>query len=134
MVKGLGLCSLTPHFQQYLSFIVVVSFVGGGIRSMRRKPSTCRKSLTYLSYKVVLSTPYHQRDSNSQLVICRLHIIVVNPTTIRSRPRQPLLYYESQVKETYDIDKYMYIHIPSIINVWTKYGENRIYGNGETVS
>ena len=31
------------HFQQYFSYIVVVSFIGGGIR---RKPPTCRKSLT----------------------------------------------------------------------------------------
>jgi hypothetical protein len=34
------------HFQQYFSYIVVVSFIGGGNRSTRRKPETCRKSLT----------------------------------------------------------------------------------------
>jgi hypothetical protein len=33
-------------FQQYFSYIVVVSFIGGGNRSTRRKPQTCRKSLT----------------------------------------------------------------------------------------
>jgi hypothetical protein len=27
-------------------YIVVVSFIGGGYRSTRRKPQTCRKSLT----------------------------------------------------------------------------------------
>jgi len=27
-----------PHFQQYFSYIVVVSFIGGGNRSTRRKP------------------------------------------------------------------------------------------------
>jgi hypothetical protein len=30
-------------FQQYFSYIVAVSFIGGG---NRRKPPTCRKSLT----------------------------------------------------------------------------------------
>jgi len=34
------------HFQQYFSYIVVVSFIGGGNRSTRRKPPTCHKSLT----------------------------------------------------------------------------------------
>jgi len=36
------------HFQQYFSYIVAVSFIGGGNRSTRRKPSTCRKSQTNL--------------------------------------------------------------------------------------
>ena len=34
------------HFQQYFSYIVVVSFIGGGNWRNRRKPLTCRKSLT----------------------------------------------------------------------------------------
>jgi hypothetical protein len=34
------------HFQQYFSYIVVVSFIGGGNWSTRRKPQTRRKSLT----------------------------------------------------------------------------------------
>jgi len=46
---------LTP--QQYFSYIVVVSFIGGGNRSIQRKPPTCRKSLTALSHTVVSSTP-----------------------------------------------------------------------------
>jgi hypothetical protein len=33
------------HFQQYFSYIVAVSFIGGGNRRTRRKPPTCRKSL-----------------------------------------------------------------------------------------
>jgi hypothetical protein len=33
-------------FQQYFSSIVVVSFIGGGNRSTRRKPPSYRKSLT----------------------------------------------------------------------------------------
>jgi hypothetical protein len=31
-------------FQQYFSYIVMVSFIGGGNWSTRRKPLTCRKS------------------------------------------------------------------------------------------
>ena len=31
------------HFQQYFSYIVAVSFIGGG---NRRNPQICRKSLT----------------------------------------------------------------------------------------
>jgi len=42
---GLGLWYLTP-FQQYFSYIVAVSFIGGGHRSTRWTPPTCRKSLT----------------------------------------------------------------------------------------
>jgi hypothetical protein len=34
------------NFQQYFSYIVVVSFIGGGNWKIRRKPPTCRKSLT----------------------------------------------------------------------------------------
>ena len=34
------------HFQQYFSYIVLVSFTGRENRSTRRKPPICRKSLT----------------------------------------------------------------------------------------
>jgi len=34
------------HFQQYFSYIVAFSFISGENRSTRRKPPTCRKSLT----------------------------------------------------------------------------------------
>ena len=37
---------LQRHFQQYFSYIVTVSFIGGGNRRTRRKPPTSRKSLT----------------------------------------------------------------------------------------
>jgi hypothetical protein len=43
----LSLC----HLKQYFSYIVAVSFIGGGNRSTRRKPPTCRKSLTnFITY------------------------------------------------------------------------------------
>jgi len=35
---------------------VIVSFIGGGNRSTRRKPQTCHKSLPTLSHNVVSST------------------------------------------------------------------------------
>ena len=34
------------HFQQYFSYIVAVSCIGGGNRRTQRKPPICRKSLT----------------------------------------------------------------------------------------
>ena len=45
--------------QQYFSYIMAVSFIGGGNRSTQRKPLTCRKLLTNC-----IDTPRHERDSN----------------------------------------------------------------------
>ena len=45
------------HFQQYFSYIVAVSFIGGGNQSTQRKPPTCHKSLKILSHNVVSSSP-----------------------------------------------------------------------------
>jgi len=52
-------------FQQYFSYIVVVSFIGEGNRSTTRKPPTCHWQT--LSHNVVSSTLRHERGSNSQL-------------------------------------------------------------------
>jgi hypothetical protein len=41
-----GKKNIVGWFQQYFSYIVTVSFIGGGNESIRRKPSSCRKSLT----------------------------------------------------------------------------------------
>jgi hypothetical protein len=42
---GFGLVyGVKRHFQQYFSYIVAVSFIGGGNQSTRRKPPTCRES------------------------------------------------------------------------------------------
>ena len=88
-VLGLGLWCLTP---QYFSYIVAISFICGGNRSIRRKPQTCRKSLTnFKSHNVLSSTPRlsgigtHNFNDNMHW----LHMVVVNPTTIRSWPQQP---------------------------------------------
>ena len=42
----LGLWCLMPLSKKYFSYIAAVSFIGGGSRSTRRKPTTCHKSLT----------------------------------------------------------------------------------------
>jgi hypothetical protein len=49
------------HFQHYLSYIVVVSFIDEGNCGIWRKPPECRKSMTTLSHNVVLSTPRHEQ-------------------------------------------------------------------------
>jgi hypothetical protein len=52
-MDGLGLWCLTP-FQQYFCFIVTLSFIDGGNRSTRRKPSICDKSLTnFITYSCI---------------------------------------------------------------------------------
>jgi hypothetical protein len=45
------------HFQQYFSYFVAISFIGGGNRRIRRKPPTCRKSLTNLITKCYTPRP-----------------------------------------------------------------------------
>ena len=50
--------------QQCFSYILAVSFIGGGNQSTRRKPPQVIEKL--LSHNVVSSTPRHERDSNSQ--------------------------------------------------------------------
>ena len=47
------------HFQQYFSYIVAISFIGGGNRSIRRKPPTCRKSLTIFITKCCIEYTSH---------------------------------------------------------------------------
>jgi len=41
-----GINGVWRHFQQYFSYIMAVSFIGGGNLCTLRKPPTCRKSLT----------------------------------------------------------------------------------------
>ena len=51
-IRGYG---VKRHFQQLFSYIMAVSFNGGGNQSTPRKPTTCRKSLTNLWYGVHLA-------------------------------------------------------------------------------
>jgi hypothetical protein len=59
------------NLKKYFSYIVAVSFIGGGSHSdsLRRKPPTCRKSLKkIISHNIVWSTLRHERASNSIFV------------------------------------------------------------------
>ena len=47
------------NVQQYFSYIAEVSFTDGGNRSVRRKPTTCRKSLINLLHNIIST----ERDS-----------------------------------------------------------------------
>jgi len=44
----LFVCGVLCHFQHYFSYIVMISFIGGGNWSTRRKPPICRRSLQML--------------------------------------------------------------------------------------
>jgi len=58
--KGLGGgYGVLHHFQQYFSYIVTVSFIGGGNRTTRRKPPTCRKPLTNFIIYIVVLKKFH---------------------------------------------------------------------------
>ena len=41
------------HFLQYFSYIMAVSFIGGGNRRTRKKPPPCRRSPQTLSHNFV---------------------------------------------------------------------------------
>ena len=56
-------------FQLYFSYIVAVSFIGGGNRSTRRKQPTCCKSLTNLSQNVESSRPPLSRIQTHNVVV-----------------------------------------------------------------
>jgi hypothetical protein len=47
-----------------------------------------------------------------------------------SANKSKLMYYETEIKLSWHM--HAYAHIPSMINVWIKYDEPRLYGNRET--
>jgi hypothetical protein len=79
-------------FNNIFSYIVAVSFIGGRHRSTRRKPQTCRKSLrNFITYCCIKYTSSWTGFKLTTLVVIGTDAqVVVNPTTIRSRPLQPL--------------------------------------------
>ena len=93
---------------------MTVGFIGGGNRSIQRKPPSCHKLLTNLSHNVVSSTPRHERDSNSQVVICTDCIGSYNSTTIRPRRRWICWtviitrYFDDRNKSTTRLSLYIY--------------------------
>ena len=55
---------------------ISVSFIRGENWSTRRKPLTCRKSLTNLSHNVVSSTPKEEFFIVSVILVVRLKFVV----------------------------------------------------------
>ena len=67
MVRVMVFNATSTIFQLYFSFIVAVSFIGGGNQSTKIKSPTCRKSLTnFITYSVVWRTLRHEWDLNPQ--------------------------------------------------------------------
>jgi hypothetical protein len=59
-------------FQQYFSYIMAVSFIGGGNESTRRKPLTCRKSFF---------CNLQSRVQTHAVLVIGLYELLGNPTT-----------------------------------------------------
>ena len=55
------------HIQQYFSYIMAVSFIGGGNRSTAENHQPVASYWQTLSHNVVSSTPRDEQGSNSQL-------------------------------------------------------------------
>jgi hypothetical protein len=64
------------HFQQYFSYIVADSFIGGRNRSTRRKQPTCRKTLTiFITYCCIECTSPWAGFELTTLVVIRTDCI-----------------------------------------------------------
>jgi hypothetical protein len=49
--NSIQLLHFIEYIQQYFSYVVAVSYIGGGSRRTKRKPTTCHKSLTnFITY------------------------------------------------------------------------------------
>jgi hypothetical protein len=57
--------SVERHFQQYFSYIVAVSFIGGRNQRTVRKPPACHKSLRNFITQCCIEYTSPERDSNS---------------------------------------------------------------------
>jgi hypothetical protein len=72
------------HFQQYFSYIIAVSFISGGNQSTRRKPQTCRKSLTnfitwcYIEYTTSWAGPNMSPSSAIQSSLSTTSKLLLN--------------------------------------------------------
>ena len=73
------------HFQHYSSYIVVVRFIG---RGNRRKPLKIFITQCCIKY----TSPFVVIELALLMVIGTISLVVVNPTTIRSRPQLPPVY------------------------------------------
>jgi hypothetical protein len=58
---------VSRHFQQYFSYIVVVSFIGGRSRRARREPPTMGKQLvSFITCGCKSSAPFLQHSKRAQ--------------------------------------------------------------------
>ena len=57
---------ISEFYQQYFSYIVAVSFIGGGTRVPIENHWPAASHWQTLSHNVASRTPRHERDSNSQ--------------------------------------------------------------------
>jgi hypothetical protein len=77
------ICCIThlsiTHFQQYFSYIVAVSFIGGGNRSTWRKPPTCRESLTNFFTKCCIEYMVNSMRCSQFIVIDRCVMQQIKP-------------------------------------------------------
>ena len=63
---GFSVRVMVFNIQQYFSYIVEISFIGGGIWSTEEATDLSHVIDKFLSHNVVVSTPRYERDSNSQ--------------------------------------------------------------------
>ena len=77
------------HFQQYVSYIAEVSFIGGG---NRRNHRLAAGHCQILSHNVVSSTARLSKVRTYNFSVL-IPLVVVNLNTIRSRPRRCLTLY-----------------------------------------
>ena len=122
LVLGIGLVyGVKRHLQQYFSYIVVVSSIVGG---KRRKPPTCRKSLTLyhiILYRVHLALSRFELTMLGEIIAQ----VVVNPTTIWSQPLHPLFYLKLRMNKicsclAHPRNRYIVILLYTIIWICSK--------------
>ena len=63
---GILVSVFSKEFQQYFSYIMTISFIGGGNQSTQRNPPPATSHWHILLHNVVSSTPRHELDSHWQ--------------------------------------------------------------------
>ena len=82
----------SSHFQQYFSYIVAVSFIGGGIQRTRRKSLSCR-NVTDKLYQKMLYTSLWSRLELATSEVIGTDCIGSYKTTIYDHGHDDLFYF-----------------------------------------